>query len=148
MAVDQHGALIGVAVAGKHQIDAVKLQQGHRILAHVEHAPATVPYVVGIVRALGVGRVVPEGDHPFGIGSKEVVFQPFQHGAADGAVAVMGIEADEMHIAVVEGIIKLAARGIAADFARRRQREDIEIGRAVGTVVIAHGGPQGHAPQH
>ncbi len=149
MAVDQDATLVRVAVAGEYEVDAVRLEDGQRVLAHVDQAALNVR----IVRAFGVRRVMEEGDDPVGRRRREIVFEPGRHRFVDRAVDVVGIEADEVDVGVVERVIRFRARGDAARFAGRRQREHVIVrtGEAAGAgglaVVISERRPQHPRPQ-
>ena len=62
-------------MAGQHQVHAAGLEDRQRVLAHLDQ----LDLGVRVVRALAVGRVVPEGDDPVLGGRREVVAQPGQH---------------------------------------------------------------------
>ena len=81
MAVEQMAAFVGMTVAGEDEIDAVVFEMGQEVLAHLDE----FGFGVGVVAALGVGRVVPEGDEPGLGGAGEVVGQPLGHRAGAGA---------------------------------------------------------------
>ena len=149
MAVEQVAALVGVAVAGEHQVDAQALEDRQRVLAHVGHPTVGV----GVVRPLAVGRMVPVGDHPVAAVGGEVGGQPGEHGAGGRAVALEGVEADEVEVAVVERVVGLGPRRHAARLGGPRQGEDVVVGTGLGggvgagAVVVAEGGPQHRGAQ-
>jgi hypothetical protein len=141
--VHQHGAFVHVGVAGKHEVHAAGLEDRHDIMAHLRE----VLLAVGVVAALGVGRVVPEGDEPVGPGLVEIGPEPLGHRRGGLAVEIVGIEADEVYVAVVEGIVGLGAGGDAARFAAGRDRVGVVVGPDAGgaargvPLVVAHRGP-------
>src|SRR5438093_10859930 len=97
---------------------------------------------------------MPESDQPLLAISVKVLPQPLKHWAITAAVTNFGIEADEMYIAIVEGIIILCARGDSAGFTLCRRREDIEVCETaairIGSIgfVIAYGWPDHSAAEH
>ena len=146
--VEQAGAFIDVAVTAEHEVHPVAFQDRHRVLAHLDEIGAEV----GVVRAEGVGRLVPEGDDPILLRGHQVLLQPGEHGRAGRAIRGRRIQADEMDVRVVEGVVTLVAGGDAARLAVAREVEDFEVGKlfhfTVGIdVVVADGGPGHGLPQ-
>ena len=117
-------------MTAQHQIDAVFLEDRQGVLAHLDQPALDV----GIVRTLGVGRMVPIGDDPVLIGRHQVVFEPRKHGAARRVARPERVEHDEVDVGVVERIVGLGARRQTARLAGRRQREDVVI-RRVGAAA-------------
>ncbi len=107
-AMQQAGALIGVGVAGQHQIDAMGLEDRHDHRTHVGFDAA----VIGIVAALAVGRVMPGRDGPFRRIVGKVAFQPGDHPLPEAFAAVdaeIGVEHDDVDVPVVEGVVGFGA---------------------------------------
>jgi len=119
MTAEQVGTLVAVAVSAQHQIDAAGLEDGQKILTHLDQ----LGFGVRVMRSLGVGGVMPERDDPGGGGAFEVELKPPGHGAVGRPVRRHGIQADEMDVGVVKRVVAFRARGDAAGFAGGRQGE-------------------------
>ena len=100
--IDQVGTLIGVTMPPHHQIHAARLQQRKEILPHLDQFPVGTIDVVGIVGAESVRRMVPETNNPILHRGFKIALQPNCHRARFGSIRTHGIEANEMHIAVIE----------------------------------------------
>ena len=68
-----------------------------------------------------------EGDDPVAGGRCEVGAEPLGHGTVGVARAIVGIEADEVDVGVIEGIISLSPGGDAAGLTHRGQAEDVVV---------------------
>ena len=64
-----------MAVAGENEIDAVAFEERQEVLADLNQ----VALGVGVVAALGVGRVMPEGDDPLLRRGFEIAAEPVEH---------------------------------------------------------------------
>lgn len=118
VAIEESAAFVGVAVAIEDEVDPAAFEDGEKNLAHVRHAARGIAEAIRVVRTLGVGRVVPEGDGPFLLVGIEISGEPLGHGTRGAARRVVGIEADEMGIGVIERIVGAHTGGEAAAFAR------------------------------
>src|SRR5262245_64061053 len=58
MPVDELGSLVGMAVAAQNQVNAVRFQNWHRVLAHVDQ----VPFGVRVMRTPAVRWMMPKRD--------------------------------------------------------------------------------------
>ena len=149
VAVDEKGALVDVRVAREHHVDAAGLEDRQEILPHIDEAALAV----GIVRALRVGRMMEERDDPVARRRREIGLEPLGHGAVGRARRVLGVEAHEVNVRVVERVVRLGARGDAAGLAARGQREDVIVdaglrdGIGAVTIVIAESGPKGRGAE-
>src|SRR5438876_3568195 len=56
VAIDEEGALVGMAMAGQNEIDTTLLENGQGVLPHLDE----LRLGVRVVRALAVRRMVPE----------------------------------------------------------------------------------------
>ena len=74
-----------------------------------------------------IRRVMPEGDDPILLRRGEVMGQPGHHRAARGVVGKIGIQADEMDVRVIEGVIIFRAGREAAALAVFRQSENRQM---------------------
>ena len=68
MPIEQIRPFVGVAVAAEHHVHPIALQNRQRVLTHLDE----FGFFVRIVRALAVGRMVPEGNAPVLLGSRQV----------------------------------------------------------------------------
>ena len=67
-------------------------------------------------------RLVPVRDDPILSRRRKIVGQPDEHGAAGLPIGCrLGVQADEVDVRVVEGVIVLGARGLTAGLAVGRQ---------------------------
>ena len=78
---------------------------------------------------------MPEGDQPFLRGRGQIAAQPVGHRAVSGAVRGHRVEANEVDVAVVKGVIVLGAGGDAARFAVFWKSENAEI-----RITVVEGG--------
>ncbi len=97
---------------------------------------------------------MPVGDDPILICCAEVALRPCVHRSPDGPADVLGIQAHEMNICVVERVIGLGPGSQAAGLRAFGHRENVVVGpglcrgtRAAG-VVISDRGPQHRFSQH
>ena len=98
MTAQEVRALVGMAVAAKDEINAVRFEDGDNELAHL----GEILFVIGVMRTPGVRRMVPECDCPFVGGGGEVLFKPRAHGAVGRAVRTHGIERHKMDVSIIE----------------------------------------------
>ena len=93
-----------MGMAAIDDIDTVILKHGGEGFAHINFRPLSVGIVI---LAFGVGGVVKNDNGPILGVSTQVVYQPVAHGIALCRIAIgqLGIEADDVHVAVVEGVI-------------------------------------------
>ena len=93
--------------------------------------------------------MVKEADNPVASGALQVRSQPPGHGAVRTAVGIVRVEADEVDVGDVEGIVRLRPARKSTGLALCGQGEDVVIHaglrRGVGTarVVISQGRPDG-----
>ncbi len=119
VSVDEVRALVIVGMTAEDKINAAGFENGEKIGPHVVHAAARVGVFVGVVGAFGVGGMMEEDDDPVAGGGCEIGAEPLRHGAVRVARAVVGIQADEVDVGVIEGIISLGARRNTAGLAHR-----------------------------
>ena len=110
VAVEEERPLVRVAVPAQHQVHPAVFQDRVDVLAHLDE----VRFGVRVVRALGVGGVVPVSDRPVGRVGGEIVLQPGGHGPGGRTAGGERVQADEVDVAVVEGVVGLRAGGDAA----------------------------------
>ena len=102
---------------------------------------------ITVVAAFGVGRVVPESEDPLRFRFSEVLDEPLGHLAVGGAIEIVGVQADDVDVTVVEGIEGLRFRRHAAGLAFSGAHVGIIVGTYFGfaigrlALMIAHGGP-------
>ena len=150
MAIDQEGALVGMAVAGQNEIDAAGLENGQGVLPHLDE----LHLGVRVVRAFAVGRMVPIGDDPVLPRGGEICPEPGHHRTVGRAIGLEGIQDDEVDVAVVEGVEGLGAGGNAAGLTVPWEREDVVVGPGLGggvggrAVVVAKSRPEHRLSEH
>jgi hypothetical protein len=150
--VDEVAPLVGVAVTREHQVDPEVLEDRQRELSNLDLVQLDVRVVED---ALAVRGLVPERDQPVGIRGGEVGFEPGEHGRPRGRVhdRVLGVEDDEVDVAVVERVVGLGSGRHAPRFTVGRKREDVEVGpglrQAIGreALVVPEAAPRGHGPE-
>src|SRR5262249_31712742 len=77
----------------------------------------------------------------------QILLEPGTHRPLAGTIRRHRVQTNEMNIAVVEGVITLAARRDPAEFAQRRKAENgqvghgLKIGKSRIGFVIANGRP-------
>ena len=149
VAVEKIGTLVDMAVAVEHQVHAARFEDRQDVLPNLHE----VRFPVGVVRSLGVGRVVEVNDDPLLGGVGEIVLQPQRHRTVGLASAGHGIERDEMDVRVVERVILAGAGSETAYLAVLRRGEDVEVGErnvgagGLGGLVVAEDGPEEQIPQ-
>ena len=164
VSVDEHGTFVGVAVAGEIQVRTVVLEGRHESLAHLDQ----LEFGVGVVRTLGVGRMVPVGDDEVLRGRRQVFAHPVVHRAPGavvgtdvgggiggcGAVRIVGVERHEVDIRVVVGVVGLGSAGDTAGLGRRWQGERVVVRTGlrrrvrVAELVVTRHRPQDVVAQH
>src|SRR6266545_3845766 len=91
--------------------------------------------------------MMPESDDPVLVRGGKIGFQPGKHRTADRVVGEKGIQAGEVHIAVVEGIVELGPRSDTPGLAFGRECETIEIRSRIASrtrvfsIMISQTGP-------
>ena len=105
MAIDEEGALVGMAMAGQNEIDTTLLENGQGVLPHLDE----LRLGVRVVRALAVRRMVPESNDPVLLRGGEVCLEPRHHRATRRAIGVERVQDDEVDVSVVEGVVGLGA---------------------------------------
>src|SRR6267143_4645946 len=98
--------------------------------------------------------MMPIGNHPVTSGRFQVLAQPLAHGSIAGAIRSHRVEADEMRIGVIKGVIFLRAGSNAASLASFWQSKDVEVRDgvrrvwALGGVMVPDGRPYDGCPEH
>ena len=97
--------------------------------------------------AHGVRWAMPEGDEPVCRVSFQICTQPCEHRPIRTSIGRFRIQANEMDVRVVEGVILFRARWNSPGLTHRGKREDIKegqrsSGRDAVRLVIPHGGPE------
>ena len=142
--VEEEGAFVCVAVAAEHEIDPARFQDRQDVRADLDELRLRV----GIMRALRVRRVMPEGDDPVLRRGLKIGLEPCEHCAPRRAARRHRIQADEVNPAVIERVVFLRARGDAARLAVGWIVEDLEVRnrqrriRGARGVVVADRGPE------
>ena len=131
--VQEDRALIAVAVAAEDHVHPAVLEDGVEPLPH----PLQGSLGIRVVRPFAVRRVMPVGHDPVLGRRRQVVPQPVGHRPARGEVGPLRIQADEVDVAVVVGVVGLRPGRQAARFAVPRHRKDLVVRRAVPLVVPA-----------
>ena len=135
--VDRVSALEGVAMPVHDNVRAVGFEDGVEVFARgLAHGVG-----VRVVEVLAVRRLVPVGDDPrLGVAG-QIVGEPLElgGGGSGAAAVVVGVQADEMDVGVVERVVVLAAGGRAAAFALRGHAVNAPVGAGGHAVMVAAG---------
>ena len=96
---------MNVTVAVQHEINAMGFQDRDEVLPNLDQ----VAFVVRIVRAVRVGRMMKVNNNPLGGRGLKVIDHPLEHGGVGRVSTGFGVETDQVNVRVVEGIILLGA---------------------------------------
>ena len=146
MPVEEEGALVHVRVAAEDEVHTRRLEDRIHVLAHLDELDLRVR----VVRAFRVRRVVPVRDDPSLRRGREVGGEPREHGTAREPAHVVRVEAHEVDVSGVEGVVRLGPRRDPAGFGRLREAEEVEVDACPGAaargpaVVIPERGPERH----